>query len=132
MELLKFHHVGLLTDDIEETLISYRSLFGENNVSEKKFISSQNVYVCFVKVGDESYIELIQPANEKSVVNNLIKKGAKYYHIGYYVIDFNNASETLIKMDYKALPEFISEAFNQKRCQFFYTPDGSLIEIIER
>jgi hypothetical protein len=61
-----------------------------------------------------------------------MKKGTKYYHIGYLVQDFEKAVAELVNLDYKPFPEFISEAFNFKRCQFMFAPDGSLIELIEQ
>jgi catechol 2,3-dioxygenase-like lactoylglutathione lyase family enzyme len=129
--MLVFHHVGCLVDDIDEALEGYKGVFPVEHVSEKIFVSTQGVYVCFVEMRDKGYIELIQSANEDSIVARLKKKGISYYHIGYTVQDFDAALKDLDERYYKLVNVFHSEAFGQKRCAFMYTPDGQLIELIE-
>lgn len=129
---LQFHHVGLLVDDIENSVEHYSNLFGGANVSDITTIASQKVKVCFVKIGGESYIELVQPVNEESVVYKLLKKRVSYYHIAYMVTDITAAVTRLEEMNYKPLEYFNSEAFGGKRCIFLFSPDAHLIELIEQ
>ncbi len=129
--MLKFHHVGLLVENIEFSLLHYTELFGKQNISKVYEVTSQMVKVCFVKVGDGSYIELVEPLGEDSVVYKLLKKKISYYHIGYKVADISSKIIKLETLNYKAMEVFNSEAFNGAKCVFLFTPEAHLIELIE-
>ncbi len=62
-ETLEFHHIGLLVDNIENSILHYSILFGKENISNVIRIDTQKVNVCFVKVGPGSYIELVALRN---------------------------------------------------------------------
>ena len=129
--MLAFHHVGLLVESIDEALIHYIALFGSKNMSAIFTIESQKVKVCFVKNAENSFIELVQPLNEESIVYKLLKKKITYYHLAYTVKDIEATVLFLEELNYKPLEYFKSEAFNNRRCIFLFSPDTSLIELIE-
>jgi methylmalonyl-CoA/ethylmalonyl-CoA epimerase len=129
---LEFHHVGLVVESIEASAGHYSLLFGTENISAAINIDSQKVKVCFVKMGPDSFIELVEPVGEDSQVYKLLKKRVSYYHIGYKVNDITLAVARLTEMNYKPMDYFNSEAFNGKRCIFLFTPGAHLIELIEK
>ncbi len=129
--MLKFHHLGCLVDSIEEAAENYKGLFAMQSISEKILIASQQVYVCFVQIGEGQFIELVEPVGEDSVVSRLKRKGETYYHAGYLGHDFDKALEQLEEKSFKLLSVFYSEAFNMRRCAFLYSTDIHLIELIE-
>ena len=130
--MLSFHHVGLLVQDIELQINStYGLLFGKENISEKIYVSSQKVFICLIKTGIDSFIELIQPL-EEGPLDKLLKKGIVYYHMAYLTDNFHEERVKFLSLDFKALNEFNSEAFNGNKCQFFYSSEGHLIELIEK
>ncbi len=126
-----FHHVGLLVDNIDTVSANYADLFGKSNVSTIQVILSQQVKVCFVKIAENSFIELVEPMSPDSKVYNLIKKKFTYYHMGYLVEDIIVEVDKLKKLNYKPLEFFNSEAFEGKKCIFLFSPDAHLIELIE-
>jgi methylmalonyl-CoA/ethylmalonyl-CoA epimerase len=127
----KFHHIGILVQSIAQSLEHYSVLFGKDNISEPIYISSQKVNVCFIKNGNNSSIELIEPTEEKSVVYKLLKKHVSYYHIGYKVKDIRHTIDKLERLNYKILQIFNSEAFGGNQCVFLFTPEAYLIELIQ-
>ena len=130
--MLKFHHIGTLTESIDDSLETYQKVFSTGKPTEKIFVSSQGVYVCFVEMDGGGLIELVQPVGEDSIVAKLKKKGFTYYHIGYTVPDIDKAIEELQELNFKYFDSiFNSEAFGGKRCAFLYSPDMHLIELIE-
>jgi methylmalonyl-CoA/ethylmalonyl-CoA epimerase len=129
--MFELHHIGSLVDDIDAAVLTYQSLFGGECASDRIFVSTQGVQVCFINTGNNVFIELIQPVDEKSTLYRMRKKGVSYYHMGYKVNNFKNTVDYLIARNFKALNAFYSEAFENKRCQFLYSPEGSLIELIE-
>jgi hypothetical protein len=129
--LLLFHHIGSIVEDIDVAISSYKLLLGNAKISKKLFISSQNVYVCFVEIGNSSFIELVQPIDESSVVHKMRKKGITYYHLAYLTDEYDVIKNKYLDNNFKILNEFRSEAFDNKRCMFMYAPDGHLIELIE-
>ncbi len=130
--LLEFHHVGLLVEDLDFSILQYVELFGKEYVSDIYQVESQKVKVCFVKNGVNSYIELVQPTSEDSVVSKLLKKRSSYYHIGYMVDDIATTISKLELLNYKSMEVFYSEAFNGNKCVFLFSPEAHLFELIER
>jgi len=128
---LEFHHVGLVVESIESSILHYSALFGTENISNIYRIESQLVNVCFVKVGPNSFIELVEPIGEDSQVFKLLKKRVSYYHVAYKVNQITEAVARLEALDYKAMTYFNSEAFDGKRCIFLFSPEAHLIELIE-
>ena len=132
MTMLTLHHVGTLVDSIDASVAMYRSLFLYSKFSDKVYISSERVFVCFIEIAPDVYLELIEPADEGSVVSKMKKKGISYYHLAYQVAHFEETIEVLLKMNFKQVSAFDSEAFDNKRCSFFMSPDMHLIEIVEK
>ena len=128
---LTFHHVGLIVESIENSIAHYAKVFGEENISEIFTLKSQQIRECFVRNSSSTYIGLVEPLNEDSIVYNLLKKRISYYHIAYKVKDIQSMVGQLEKLNYKAIDFFSSEAFTNKKCIFLYTPDGHLVELIE-
>ena len=128
---LCFHHVGLLVESIDDSIINYSKLFGEFNVSKITRINSQKVRVCFIKIASSHFIELVEPTEKDSPVYNLLKKRISYYHIGYKVANIDLAVSILEGLNFKKQEYFYSEAFEGRRCMFLFSPDTHLIELIE-
>ncbi len=128
---LIFHHVGTLVDDMDAAVQNYANIFGKESVSGVVRVASQQVDVCFIKVGSISYIELVHPYSDESKVFNMLKKRVTYYHIGYKVENITLAVAELEAQDFKAMEYFSSEAFEGKRCIFLFSPDAHLFELIE-
>lgn len=128
---LKFHHIGIAVDSIDDSVKNYIQLFGVDCISKKYEISSQMVNVCFVKVGEDTYLELIEANGEDSSIHRLRKKGHSYYHTAYKTKEIEKQVEKLNALNYKSLNYFYSEAFENKRCIFLFSPEAHLIELIE-
>ncbi|MRX63748.1 VOC family protein [Maribacter luteus] len=128
---LDFHHTGVLVTDIVSSLEHFSIVFGKESISEIYEVSTQKVKVCFIKNGENSFLELVQPLGDDSVVSKLLKKRISYYHVAYKVNDIHHTIENLEKINYKSLGLFNSEAFKGNLCAFMYSPDGHLIELIE-
>lgn len=128
---LKIHHVGCVVEKIEDAVKTYTQLLGFKNVSETYVVSSQKVKVCFVEIGNNTFIEFVEPLDLDSAVGKLLKKRQSYYHTGYMVKDFEVTLEELLKKGAKLVTQFSSEAFNNKQCAFIFTPELHMIELIE-
>jgi catechol 2,3-dioxygenase-like lactoylglutathione lyase family enzyme len=129
--MLEFHHTGLLVESIERSLDHYSQIFGLKNISKIHFIKSQGVKVCFIKNGESCFLELVEPIGEDSKVFKMLKKRISYYHIAYKVKHIEKTIKSLEDLNYKAIEVFNSEAFNNKKCAFLFTPDAHLVELIE-
>ena len=126
-----FHHTGILVGNMEEAIANYAGIFGESSVSQIYEIESQKVKVCFIRMPNNVYVELVQPLNENSAVYKLLKRNTSYYHIGYTVSDIMEEVQKLVKLNYKPLEFFNSEAFEGNKCILLLSPDAHLIELIE-
>lgn len=123
------HHIGCLVQNIEESTAYYREI--HPRISAPMFIESQGVRVCFVDTGTGVSVELVEPTDDGSVVNKLLRRGIVFYHLGYLVNNFDEQLADLSGKNYKLIHEFRSEAFEGRRCAFLTSPLAHLIEIIE-
>ena len=129
---LDFHHVGVIVGNIESSLQHFTILFGKERISKIYHVSSQKVNVCFIKTGEGSHIELVEPLGNDSGVARLLKKRVSYYHMAYKVKDIQDSIKRLETLNYKSLNLFNSEAFDGKLCAFLFSPEGLLMELIEK
>ena len=125
-----FHHVGCVVADIKTTIATYRPF--ALHVGEVVSIASQGVNVCFVEIAPGQHVELVEPNTETSIVSGLLRRRTSYYHLGFKVVQFDQAVDTLTESGYRHLDTFYSEAFEMRRCAFLASPVGHLIELIEQ
>ena len=130
--VLNFHHVGLLVDNIETTMESYRGLFGSHGdeFDGPYSISSQGVRVCFLAMA-QGYLEFVEPLKGSQILDAMKKRNIRYYHVGYAVKDFDAATSMLTSRGYRHISTFESEAFQFRRCAFLFSPELHLVELIE-
>jgi methylmalonyl-CoA/ethylmalonyl-CoA epimerase len=128
---LRFHHVGALVTSIDAALPLYMQLHPNGQPSEKIFIASQNVNVCFVAIGNGTFIELIEETTNPSAVSNLVKRGVTFYHLGYKSDNFDESIASLEAQGYTVFDVIHSEAYNGKRVRFCLSPQQHWIEVIE-
>lgn len=128
--MLEFHHIGVLVDDIDQAAHHYQGLFGDRPLDGPYHITSQGVRVAFVAM-DHGHLELVQEADETSILASLRKRKVKYYHVGYMTNELDNTIEELVgQRDFRLLSTFESEAFSMRRCAFLFSPELHLIELI--
>lgn len=127
-----FHHIGCLTENIEESLRIYSNSLGFKKASAITAVSSQQVKVCFIEMNTGVNLELIEPTGDNKSLEKILKSKNPYYHIGYLVDDIAAAIEQLQQDGFHLVNRFHSEAFENRSCAFLYTTDMHLIELIER
>jgi len=116
---------------IDEALPLYLQLHPNGRLTERIFIESQGVNVCFVSIGSDTFIELIEEATNPSSVTNLVKRGVTFYHLGYKSDNFDESIRSLEEQGYTAFDVIRSEAYNGKRVRFCLSPQQHWIEVIE-
>jgi hypothetical protein len=124
---MKFHHIGIATDNIENMIEELKSIFVIKSVSEKVFDDKQNAYLCMVTVEDGFDIELISGL----IVENLIKKRQFLYHVCYQVEDIDSQINRLIENGGILISEPKNAIlFGGKKVAFLSTNMG-LVELVE-
>ncbi len=131
MKDLKMHHVGCLVDSISESFKSYQFLYPNAQLSIIYNIDSQKVRVAFLDLGSDVFIELVEVADDNSSLNKMKKKGVSFYHLAFTDSNFDERLSFLQDQNFRLISIFNSEAFENKRCAFLYSPEMQLIEIIE-
>ena len=129
---LCFHHIGIAVYSFEKVMPFYLSQ--GYTIDIELFDPEQNVEVCVLRHRTAPCIELLAPHDEKSPINNILKKtGVTPYHICYEVEDMEECV-TYLKNE-RFLPVSkpkVSNAFNNHLVCFLIKKDVGLIEIIEK
>ncbi len=90
---MKVHHVGVAVQNIDEAARQWEQLGFKIDHREK--VESQSVEVAFLSLGNV-WLELIQPAGEKTPITNFLKKrGNALHHICLQVDDIKTDSSSV-------------------------------------
>ena len=128
---LRQHHIGCLVSSIDDFKDNNKAIWSEDDYSEVFHISSQDVKVCFIKKTGGIEIELVEPGAQNKPLTKLLSKGLSYYHLAFTSKQYDASVDRFKEAEIHQLVEFVSEAFNNKRCSFFYHNELKLIELIE-
>lgn len=124
---MQFHHIGIATENIKETIEFINKTFKIKKVSDIVFDSNQNAYLCMLTMEDGTNLELISG----DIVKNFLKKNQRLYHIGYSVEDIELAINKFLQTSVVLSAPKKAILFDGKRVVFVMTEIG-LIELIER
>lgn len=129
---MKFHHIGVAVYNFDASVPFYEAQGYQKKV--EIYDPKQNVEVCILHHSIFPCIELLAPHDDKSPINNTLKKsGASPYHICYEVDDIEASFAKLKKEKFMPISKItVSNAFDNHKVCFFFKKDIGLIEIIEK
>lgn len=128
----KLVHVGVVVRSIDEALEQHRQMWGVLRVEGPYYDPEQGVNVAFLYPEGSTCIELIEPADESSPVDNFLKRGGGLAHLCFEVPDLDaqleqaRAGGAVI-----ASPPKPAVAFEGRRVAFVRTSGRQLIEYVE-
>ena len=125
---MTLHHIGYVVNNIKK--FESTMLFEEkiNEVFDEK----QQAILSLYKNYSNSYIELIEPINEKAFTwNQLQKKGNHFHHLCYSV----NSRKELIKIiEQERMIEIIkslpAKLFGMKEVSFYLSRNKQIVEFL--
>lgn len=124
---MKFHHIGIATENIDNALEYLKNILEIKNISEVVYDKNQDATLCMVTLEDGTKLELVSG----NVVEKIVKKRQFLYHTCYEVKDIDKEIEKLEKLD-GFLVSSPKEAilFDNKKVAFLMTNIG-LMELVE-
>ncbi len=92
----RLNHVGVATPSIDESARMYRELFGATDITDKRAMPEQGVWVAFVNLPN-SQIELIEPYGEDSPIHGFLAKNPRggQHHVCFEVPDIIAARDDM-------------------------------------
>jgi methylmalonyl-CoA/ethylmalonyl-CoA epimerase len=96
MKLGRLNHVGVATPSIEQSLETYRTMFGAEPRGEPFDLPAQGVRVCFVDAPN-AQIELIEPLGADSPIAKFLEKNpiGGQHHVCFEVPEIHAAKAEL-------------------------------------
>ena len=95
MFALKLHHIGVVVQNINESLGEIANFLNFESTSLPTLIGSQKVNICFLKTNNV-YVELIEPAEENSPITNFAKEGGGFHHLCFEVDDIQYEIDRMV------------------------------------
>lgn len=128
---MKIHHVGYLVKSIQSSIKEFEKL-GYIQEQDTIFDKVRNIYICFM-VQDDFRIELVEAANEQSVVFQLAKKFRNSpYHICYESSNFDQDVSQLRENGYVIMQSAEPAcALGDRKVVFFMNSDIGIVEVLE-
>jgi methylmalonyl-CoA/ethylmalonyl-CoA epimerase len=92
----KLNHVGVATPSIDESWKLYRDVLGATDITERRALPEQGVWVSFVNLPN-AQIELIEPYGEDSPIHGFLAKNSRggQHHVCFEVADVLAARDDL-------------------------------------
>ncbi len=92
----KLNHVGVATPSIEESWRLYRDVMGVSDITPKRALPEQGVWVSFVNLPN-AQIELIEPLGEDSPIHGFLARNPRggQHHICFEVENIFNARDDM-------------------------------------
>lgn len=130
---MKFHHIGIVVPKIQESLKEITRSVHFEQIGITTLISSQQVNVCFLKLG-EFNLELIEALGIGSPVYNFTKQGGGFHHICFEVKDINQEIHEMEKGGAKLIVQPV-KGFEDRLIAFLFlnmkNTNCNLIELAE-
>ncbi|MDW8049040.1 MAG: VOC family protein [Nitrososphaerota archaeon] len=131
---MRLHHIGLATNNIDESIRNHKSLFNFEPVSD--IVADEQNKVKVVLLSDSRSIgpaiELVCPLGEDSPISNLLKRGFNLYHLCFVVGNLELSLEKAQKSGAKKVfGPSQAKLYDGKRIAFVYTKDRYLVEFLE-
>ena len=92
----KLNHVGIATPSIEQSWKLYRDVLGVTDITERRALPEQGVWVSFVNLPN-AQIELIEPYGDNSPITAFLAKNPKggQHHVCFEVPDIIAARDDM-------------------------------------
>lgn len=124
-------HLGVVTDNIEDTALIYSKLgYTKSEVITDEI---QQVKICFL-TNIETKIELVEPLNEKSSVNKLLNKnGVSPYHLCYEVENIEKVFDEMVELGFIPLFRPVEAvAFDNRLICYMYHKHMGYFELLNK
>ena len=128
---MKFHHVGYLTDNLKNSIESFKIL----NYKKKGNLVRDNllkVQIQFLKNSDNHIIELVKPDRKNIGLINIFKKKIFAYHFAYKVGNLEKSLKKLKKKFKIIVNPIPAKAFKNKKVAFLKMKNGFIVELIQK
>lgn len=131
---LIFHHIGVATSDLNATAQIY--VAAGYTKSEVFADTIQKTNICFLTKDGQPRIELIEPMNELSSVNKLLKKNRNIcpYHLCYETQDIEKSFE-IMTTEQGYIPLFRpvpATAFENRLICYLFHQNVGYVELLEK
>jgi methylmalonyl-CoA/ethylmalonyl-CoA epimerase len=122
---VKFHHIGIATQNIDKTLDWLCGQFNVISISNKVYDNNQDACLQMIETVGVN-IELVSG----NMVKRFIEKNITYYHVCYEVDDLEESIKTFEKSIVISKP-VKAILFDNRRVAFLMTPIG-IVELLEK
>ena len=131
---MKVHHVGYITNSIEESIVEFRYLgykLCEGGIFDD---SNQNCRICMLSSSiDGNKIELVEPFPNNFQMSKLLKKrGNSVYHICYEVEDIHDCYKTFCSKEgwMNIFEPKVAIALENRLITYFYNIKIGFVEFL--
>ena len=126
---MKLHHIGYLTDSIEESRSGFLLL--GYVAGETTDFPAHKCKICMLYKEGEITIELVEPYQDNKSLRKQMQNGVTPYHICYEVHNIDRQIDTLIGGGYFLLSKPVpAPAFQDKLICYLWSRATGFIELV--
>ena len=125
--MMKFHHIGIACENIQEVIVFLENTFNITKKTEIIYHENQGVDACLLTNADGANIELVSGKN----IGSFVKKKQFLYHSCWEVDNIDTAIKSFSDNGSVLISEPTpSLLFNNRKVAFLYTSVG-ILELLE-
>lgn len=134
MSQLIFDHIGIVVPDLDDGVLAFGKTISAIGQTQRFDDDLLTVSVQFLRDNKGIVYELISPLGEKSIVSDTLRKKKNLLNqLAYIAPDIKKTAQQLRLAGYFPLSRPTPAiAFNGASVQFFLSPFGFVLEIIEQ
>lgn len=125
---MRFHHIGIATDNINETLLKIKKYMDIVEISNIVHDTNQDADLCMITLSSGEKIELVSG----KIVENIVKKRHYLYHTCYTVVNISKTIENLVADGAYLIKEPTEAILFENQKVAFLSWDLGIIELLER
>lgn len=130
---MNLHHIAYVCRDVEAKAESMVFFYGAKILGPAVADKHQGVKILFLELADKTRVELLEPIDETSPVNNFLARGGGWYHLCMEVDDLDQKLDELSRSGkaFVVKPPADAPAIDNRRVAFVMTDQKDIIEYIE-
>lgn len=125
---MKFHHIGIATEDILALIDKLKNVMDVKHVSEIVYDELQDANLCMITLNDGTSLELISG----NVVANLVKKRNYLYHLCFSVKSVEESLNSLMKLGAIQISDIKPAILFEGKKVVFVSWNLGIMELVEK
>lgn len=129
MDNLKFHHIGVATNNLDKELKHFAKL-GYAPVSDIFTDNIQKIRGLFIAADGQPCLELLENVDDSGPLTSVLSQGIKFYHFAYETNDIDATAADMVANGATIIVPITPATYFEKIC-FMMMRNKMIVELVQ-